>query len=362
MRQALELAERGRGRTTPNPPVGAIVVREGTVVGRGFHPRAGEPHAEIFALREAGRLARDAEVFVTLEPCSHHGRTGPCADALIAAGVRRVVVGVQDPNPQVAGKGLDRLRAAGIAVEVGVLQAECQRLIRPFATWVLHRRPYTLYKAAMTLDGCTATGLGDSRWVSCEESRQEVHRLRDRVDAILVGVETALADDPQLTTRLPEGGGRDPMRIVVDSRLRLPVAARMLQQDSAALTIIATTEAADPRREEELTAAGAHVWRLPSAHGRVDLAALWRRLGDWPVQTLLVEGGGTLAAAALAQGLIDHLLLFISPRLVGGEGRRLFAGPGVGRMAESLRLDDLCVRQCGEDMRVEGEIRPCSPD
>lgn len=361
MSRALELARRGEGRTAPNPPVGAVIVRDGAIVGEGFHPMAGEPHAEIFALRQAGNLASGSDLYVTLEPCSHHGKTGPCADAVIAAGIKRVFVGVQDPNPQVAGQGIKRLQAAGIEVVCGVLEQECRRLIAPFARHVLSGMPYTIYKTAMTLDGKTATAKGDSRWISGECSREEVHRLRDRVEAIMVGVETVLHDDPLLNTRLP-GGGRDPLRVVLDSQLRLPAAAAMLHQESDAGTLIATTEAADFEARKKLEAAGAEILVLPDEQGRVSLRALWRELGHRNVQTLLLEGGATLAGAALRSGLIDRVMVFVAPKLIGGDSEYgIFRGEGCSLLGDAVKLEDIRMESFDMDVLMSGEVVKCSP-
>lgn len=362
MQLALEEARKGLGRTRPNPAVGALVVRDGEIVGRGFHPAAGQPHAEIFALREAGTKAFGATIYVTLEPCSHQGRTGPCANALIEAGLKKVVVGTVDPNPLVAGRGLEMLRQAGLVVETGACAEECRELIAPFAWHVVHGVPLTLYKAAMTFDGQLATANGDSRWVSCEESRHQVHLLRNRVDAIMVGVQTVVADDPQLTTRLPSGG-RDPLRVIVDSRLRLPRTCRVIQQPSAARTLIATTDQADTQACAELQRSGCEVLILPSDSGRVSLPTLWQELGRRNIQYLLLEGGRTLAASALQAGLINRLQLYLAPKLVGGQGLSgLFAAAGCERMSQALALEKMCAQQVGTDIFLTAEVKSCLPD
>lgn len=361
MARALVLARLGEGRTRPNPAVGALVVRNGEVVGEGYHPQAGEPHAEIFALRQAGEKARGAELFVTLEPCSHHGRTGPCAEAVLAAGIRRVCIGSVDPNPQVAGRGVARLQAAGAEVRLGVLEAECRRLIAPFAKHITTGLPFVVLKSAMTLDGRTATVTGDSRWITGTESRAWVHHLRDRLDAVMVGIGTLLRDDPLLTTRLPEGG-RDAARIVVDSRLRIPETAAILGVQSPAPTIIATTSAASAEKTARLEARGAQVIVTAAGEGGVDLRDLLRRLGASGIQSVLLEGGSILNAAALRAGLIDRVMMFIAPLLLGsGEAPGVFAGRGVECLAEALRLSDIRVRRLGDDTLIEGEVHRCSP-
>lgn len=362
MQRALQLARQGLGRTAPNPAVGAVIVRDGCIVGEGFHPRAGEPHAEIFALRQAGERAQGAEIYVTLEPCAHQGRTGPCAEALIAAGIRCVFAAIIDPNPQVSGRGLQRLQAAGIRVELGLCADEARKLIAPFAWHLRHQIPYTLYKAAMTFDGQLATARGDSRWVSSAQSRLRVHQLRNQVDAIMVGIETVLADDPQLTTRLPTGG-RDPLRVVVDSHLRIPLHSRMLNLDSNAKSLIATTAQADADKITALQAAGCEVLVLPATGGKVNLPALWRQLGGRGVQFLLLEGGRTLAAEVLRHRLLNVIQLYLAPKLVAGQGLSgLFAGCGCELMSQALDLGPIDVERVGEDLLLTAEVKSCLPD
>jgi len=362
MQLALNLAQQGEGRTAPNPPVGAVIVNAGKVVGEGFHPQAGEPHAEIFALQQAGEKSHGADIYVTLEPCSHHGKTPPCADALIAAGIKSVYVGVIDPNPQVAGRGIEKLQQAGIKVITGILELPCRRLIAPFSKHISTGLPFTIYKAAMTLDGNTATTTGDSRWVSGEESRLQVHRLRDRVEAIMVGVGTMLSDDPLLNTRLPEGGGRDPLRVVVDSQLRVDPGCRMLQQKSSAKTLIATISS-DQEKVSRLQDVGAEIVILPADSGHISLPALWQELGQRNVQKLLLEGGSTLAGNALAHGLIDRLMLFVAPKILGGSSPfGIFPGDGCKKMADATQLEDVQYTQMGEDLMITGDIASCLRD
>jgi len=361
MRRALDLASKGEGRTRPNPAVGAVVIRDGEVVGEGYHPQAGEPHAEIFALRQAGDKTRGAELFVTLEPCSHHGRTGPCAEAVLAAGIQRVCIGTADPNPLVAGRGIALLQAAGVEVRVGVLEADCRHLIAPFAKHITTGRPFVVLKSAMTLDGRTATVTGDSRWISGSESRAWVHRLRDRMDAVMVGIGTVLRDDPLLTTRLPEGG-RDAARIVVDSRLRIPGSAAVLGLESSAPTIIATTRSAPAEKIARLERRGAQVLLAAEGEGGVDLNDLMRQLGAAGFQSILLEGGNILNSAALKVGLIDRVMIFIAPLLLGsGEAPGIFAGRGVEKIGEAMKLSDIKVRRFADDTLIEGEVLGCSP-
>ena len=360
MQQALELARRGLGRTSPNPAVGAVVVSGGEVVGSGFHPAAGMPHAEIYALRDAGQRARGADLYVTLEPCSHMGKTPPCADAIIRAGVARVFVGCQDPNLKVHGAGLARLNAAGIATHCGVLEEECRRLIAPFAQWMRTGRPLVTLKAALTLDGWLATASGDSRWISNEMSRLRVHQLRNEVDAIMVGAGTVLKDDPLLTTRLPEGG-HDALRVIVDRDLETPETARLFHSSSEAGTLILTSERASEERAGRLRAQGAEVVRLADVGDALDMTAVLMQLGRRGVQHVLVEGGSRLNASLWRAGLVNRLMLFIAPKILGGgDGVPLFAGVGVPRMAEALPLSRVRMTPVEDDVLIEGDVA-CSP-
>ncbi|MBW1680437.1 MAG: bifunctional diaminohydroxyphosphoribosylaminopyrimidine deaminase/5-amino-6-(5-phosphoribosylamino)uracil reductase RibD, partial [Deltaproteobacteria bacterium] len=287
MRMALKEARKGLGRTSPNPAVGAVLVREGRRIAAGFHRRAGAPHAEVDALRKAEGRARGATLYVTLEPCNHQGRTPPCTEAILQAGVSRVVVGMRDPNPGVRGGGCRFLAERGVDVLVGVLERECMRLNEPFLKFVRTGRPFVAAKSAMTLDGWTATREKHARWVTGEQSRRRVHRLRDRFDAILVGVGTILADDPSLTTR---GRGSDPIRVIVDTRLRTPPDARVVTQESEAHTLLAVGGATDPERVRFMEAKGARVVRCPVRAGKIDLEALLGILGSMDVTSVLVEG------------------------------------------------------------------------
>lgn len=361
MQAALDLAATAEGRTRPNPAVGALIVKDGMVIGEGFHPAAGQPHAEIFALRQAGSKAVGATLYVTLEPCSHTGRTGPCADAVIAAGLARVVVGTTDPNPLVSGRGLERLRQAGIAVVTGVLEAAARRLIAPFAKHVTTGLPFVILKAGMTLDGMTATSSGDSQWITNAASRKLVHQLRDKVDAILVGVGTVLQDDPLLTTRLPHGG-RNPLRVVFDSQLRIQEDAALLQTGPELETLIVTTLAAPAAKLQRLLDRGVQVVQVDSDDSGLNLLQALTILGRRGVQSLLLEGGGTLNHAMLHSGLVDRVMFFLAPKLIGGQGRGVFSGAGVDRLTDAFTLSDLRSRMVEGDILIEGEVHPCSPD
>lgn len=355
---ALELARSALGRVAPNPAVGAVLVRDGQIVGRGATQPPPGPHAEIVALEDAGELARGADLYVTLEPCAHHGRTPPCVDAIIAAGVRRVVAACGDPFPQVNGEGFARLRAAGIEVEIGPGADEAAGMLGGFISRVQTGRPRTTAKYAMTLDGRIATRTGHSRWVSGPESRQDVHIHRDRCDAILVGVGTVLADDPQLTTRLPDrlagyGGPHDPLRVILDRRARTSATARMLGLDAPGETLIVAGSSAGPDRVALLRRCGAEVALLDDP---TPLAAL-ELLGERGINDLLIEGGGTVLGAFFDAGLVDRLTVYIAPSVAGGTGAPSpVGGIGVATMPQAWQLVDHRVRQLGEDICIEGRI------
>lgn len=352
MRRALALAARARGRTAPNPMVGAVIVRRGRVLAEGFHAKAGTAHAEIVALAKLPRGgARGATVYVSLEPCNHHGRTGPCSEALIEAGVARVVAAMEDPNPRVSGGGIARLRAAGVAAEVGLLDTEARRLNAGFVCWITRGRPRVTLKAAVSLDGRMASASGDARWITGEAARREAHRLRDASEAILVGAGTVRADDPQLTTRLPRG--RDPLRVILDGRLTTPPTAKVAR----AGTLIATTSDAPAAAEARLRATGVEILRLPSAapgSSRVDLHALLAELGRRGVLELLVEGGAAVHAAFLDAGLADRVIVFVAPKIIGAAGVPLVALPGATTMAEAWTLADVEVKRLGVDVMIAG--------
>lgn len=356
MQKAIELARNGLGRTAPNPPVGAVLVRNNQVVGEGFHPAAGQPHAEVFALRDAGALARGAELYVTLEPCCHHGRTGPCTEAIIAAGVARVFVGVQDPNPQVAGQGIKLLREAGIDVVCDLLSAECQALVAPFRKQMLSGLPYVVLKAAMTLDGQTAAGNGDSKWISCAASREIVHQLRNQVDGIMVGSGTVQADNPRLTTRLDEAG-RDPVRIVFDGKLETSPQAAVYAQSSKAKAVLVTSSAHSAVALQPYRDAGVEIIQVTRNADGLDLSAALVELGKKKLQHILLEGGSTLGGAMMRAGLVDRVMIFVAPKLLGGVGRSLLAGAGVASISEAYPLVNMTVRQIDTDILIEGEVQ-----
>ena len=361
MRRALRLAALGR-HASPNPMVGCVLVGlDGQIVGEGFHPEAGQPHAEVFALREAGDKARGATAYVTLEPCAHHGRTPPCADALMAAGVTRVVAAMTDPDPRVAGEGLVRLRAGGVQVVEGILEVQAQALNAAYCKHRITGLPWFVLKTAMTLDGKIATVTGDSQWITSAIARKAVHRqLRDRCDAILTGVETVLADDPSLTTRLPQRAGRNPWRVVVDSHLRTPLTAnivRLAGEDGR--TILVTTSPADPQKIAKFEARGCEVLLCDSiGDGRVDLTDLAHQLGTRKdIISVLVECGGTLAAGLLSAGLIDRWISYIAPKVVGGSDAPGPVGSlGITLMSQARSVTFQKVRRCGPDIVIDARF------
>jgi diaminohydroxyphosphoribosylaminopyrimidine deaminase / 5-amino-6-(5-phosphoribosylamino)uracil reductase len=352
MRIALEEAAHGVGRTSPNPAVGAILVRGGRIVARGYHHKAGMPHAEVEAIEAAGPKARGADLYTTLEPCNHYGRTPPCTEAILAAGIRRVIGASSDPNPQVNGKGFARLRKAGVEVLTGVLADEADQMNRPYFKRVTTGMPFVTLKVAVTLDGKIATATGDSRWVTGPEAREWVHRLRDQVDAVMVGANTVRVDDPQLTTRLPGGVGRDPLRVVVDSHLTLSPGRKVFRQRSEARTLLATLESPEGKRARRFAGPGVEVWQAKGRAGRVDLRALLKQLAERGVNHVLVEGGAQLFGTLLREGLADELVVFIAPKLIGGAGLSWSGNLGIREMAKALKVGALSVEAVGEDLRV----------
>lgn len=354
MKRALRLAEKGRGRTSPNPMVGAILVKDDKVVGEGYHAKAGEAHAEIIALERAREDAKGAILYINLEPCAHYGKTPPCAPRVIEAGVKRVAIGMEDPNPLVKGKGVEILRRVGLDVEVGILEKECRRLNEAFCKYILEKEPFVTLKVAATLDGKIAARDGDSKWISGEASRRFVHKLRDQVDGVLVGIGTVLRDDPLLTARVR--GGRDPYRIVLDSRLKIPEEAKLIG-DFPAKVVIVATELAPEDKIERLEKRGVRILILDSKEGRVDLKSCLSELGGIGIMSLLVEGGSQVNGSFLDEGLIDKLLLFLSPKLIGDHrAPGIFGGRGVSSLQEAIPLKEMKAKKIGEDILIEGYL------
>ncbi len=357
MARALRLAERGLYTTHPNPRVGCVLVKDGHVVGEGWHHRAGEPHAERLALADAGEAARGATAYVTLEPCCHHGRTPPCTDGLIEAGVARVVAAMEDPNPLVAGQGFARLREAGVEVQSGVLQAQAEALNPGFVKRMREGLPFLRVKLAMSLDGRTAMASGESKWISSEASRRDVQRLRARSSAILTGIGTVLADDPSMNVRLDAANlpGRtadapvyQPIRVVLDAALRMPPQARMLSLPGQTVVLCADEE---PLHAARLEAAGAQVVPLPADGDHVNIRAALEYLAEQEINEVLLEAGATLAGSALQSGLVDEIRLYMAPHLMGDGAHGLFRLPGLARMAQRIPLEILDLRRIGPDVR-----------
>ncbi len=355
MKLALREARKGRGRTSPNPCVGAVVVKGDKVIAKGYHRRAGTPHAEVNALRAAGKNARGAIIYITLEPCNHKGRTPPCTHALLESGVARVVVGMTDPNPHVAGGGCTFLADHGISVTCGVLEDSCKKLNRPFIKHIRTGHPWVIMKAGCSLDGRIAVGSGKNGWITNDQSRLHVHRIRDRVDAILVGIGTATNDDPSLTTRLPAKKGKDPLRVVLDTHLRLPLQARMLTQSSNAATWIFCGPQASHDKRRGLEAAGAMVKSVPLApQGGLDLQAVLSELGREQVTSVLVEGGSRVHGSFLRHGLVDQAMIYMAPFFIGADGVSLLDDLGLKTVEKARRMQPVRVKRFQDDVMIEG--------
>ncbi|MBM6747818.1 bifunctional diaminohydroxyphosphoribosylaminopyrimidine deaminase/5-amino-6-(5-phosphoribosylamino)uracil reductase RibD [Megamonas rupellensis] len=355
MRLAMQLAGNAIGRTSPNPLVGAVIVKDNRVVGCGWHRKAGTPHAEVHALNQAGELAQGADVYVTLEPCAHYGKTPPCAKALVEAKVKNVYGGLLDVNPKVAGKGFKILEDAGIHVEYGFLQDELRKQNEVFFKWIEHKKPFVVLKAAMTLDGKIATATGQSKWITNETSRAYGYKLRDIYDGIMVGINTVIEDNPMLTARVD--GGKNPIRIVVDSSLRIDINANVVQ-DKSAKTIIATTDKADKDKILKLQAQDVDVIVVDKdKNDKVDIEKLLDILGQQNICSILVEGGATLSGSFVAKKLVDKVYFFIAPKIIGGkEAKTPVAGTGILNLQEALALKDIQIEKLEEDILIIGRV------
>lgn len=356
MRRALALAERGRGHTSPNPPVGAVVARGSVIVGEGWHRLAGAPHAEIEAITAAGDQARGATLYVTLEPCCTQGRTPPCTDALIEAGIARVVVGTTDPNPSVNGAGLARLAQEGIEVVPGVAELDARRMIEAFSTHVTTGRAFLTVKSAITLDGRAAAADGSSRWITGPTARRDAHRLRGSVDAVMCGVGTVVADDPLLTVRLRGHKHPQPLRVVLDPSARIPLAAKVLNADAP--TLIVVTDKAPDDAVDALVQLGADVWRSPTRDGRVDLGAVLKELGRRGMMEVLLEGGPSVIGDAVEQGLVERYVIYLAPKLLGSSGLPVISGFVIPTIAQARELVIHSVRHAGADLCIQAYPRP----
>ncbi|MGE0084069.1 MAG: bifunctional diaminohydroxyphosphoribosylaminopyrimidine deaminase/5-amino-6-(5-phosphoribosylamino)uracil reductase RibD [Desulfococcaceae bacterium] len=357
MKTALELAENGRGYTSPNPLVGAVVVKDGRITGRGWHEFAGGPHAEVNAINDAGESAKGADLYVTLEPCNHYGRTPPCTQKILESGLSRVIVAMNDPNPDVKGGGNEYLRSKGVEVITGVCEKEALVLNEAFVKYVRTKEPFVIVKCAATLDGRIATRTGDSKWVSGEKSRAFVHELRHRADGIMVGIGTVVSDDPSLTARIEGKKCSDPARIILDSRLSISENAKVLHLQSEAETIVVTGDGIAEDKKKRIKDKGVRVISAPLKDGRINLKLLMGRLGYIGITSLLIEGGSRVIASALQSRIVDKIMFFYAPKILGGDdGFPICKGPGPELMRQSIPIRDMNVLRFGEDVLIEGYI------
>ena len=357
MKIALDLAKKGEGFTSPNPMVGAVIVKEGKVVGTGFHKALGEAHAEVVAIDEAGDSAKGATLYVTLEPCNHTGITPPCTGKIVDANINRVVVAMKDPNPDVRGGGIDYLKQHGIDIVLGVCEDKAKKLNEAFIKYVGTKRPFVIIKCAATLDGRIATKTGDSRWVSGKESRAFVHRLRHAVDAIMIGINTVKQDDPSLTTRLNDLKGHDPFRIILDTHLAISENAKVLRLNSASDTIIVTGNSISEKKKTQIENKRIRIIKSPVKDGLIDLDSLMDRLGDFNITSVLIEGGSRVIAKALDEKIVDKIIFFYAPKIMGGDdGVPVCKGQGPDLMKDCIPVKDINVRRFGDDVMIEGYI------
>ncbi|MFC1732042.1 bifunctional diaminohydroxyphosphoribosylaminopyrimidine deaminase/5-amino-6-(5-phosphoribosylamino)uracil reductase RibD [candidate division KSB1 bacterium] len=354
MKLALELARKGEGMTSPNPIVGAVIVKDGKIIGRGYHKKAAMPHAEVEAMHSVKdkKLLKGSTLYVNLEPCDHYGRTGPCTRAIINAGIGRVVAAMKDPNPKVDGKGFEELKNAGVEVKWGVMEQEAKKLNEAFAKFKTQQKPFVILKAAMSADGKIATRAGQSKWISSEESRSYVHELRNKVDAVIVGINTVLHDNPSLTCRLPRG--RDPLRVILDSKLRIPLDARIFSDQN---TIIATTNHCDKDKIRKLEEKGVGVIVTRDGNEKVNLKDLLYELALRSMTHIMVEGGSEVAASFLKEKLVDKVVYFIAPKIIGGrDAKTPVGGKGIENMEEALELKDIEIKKIGKDVVIEAYL------
>lgn len=355
MQKALELAKKGEGFVNPNPLVGAVIVKDNKIVGEGYHEVFGKAHAEVNALKMAGKEAKDAEVYVTLEPCSHYGKTPPCAEALVKAGVKKVVIAMKDPNPMVSGRGIKILENSGIEVVCGVLEQEAKKLNEIFIKYITTKLPFVIMKTAMTMDGKIATVTGESKWISGKTSREYVHKIRNRVMGIMVGIGTVLMDDPMLTTRLDSNKVKSPTAVILDSKLRIPLDAKILETLGQRDIIIATTKNAHRDKKIKLENLGVKFITLEDEEGKVDIEKLIRKLGNMGIDSVLLEGGSNLNFSAVKSGVVDKVICFIAPKIVGGEKAKTpVEGEGISNINDAIKLYKVKAQNIGEDILIEG--------
>ncbi len=350
MELALKLAEKGKGNVSPNPLVGALIVKRGRIIGRGWHRKCGEAHAEICALKEAGKKAKDGIMYVTLEPCSHWGRTPPCTEQIVEAGVKEVVIGIEDPNPLI--NGYQELKFRGIKTRIGILEEEAKKLNEPYIKWMKTKRPFVVVKAAMSLDGQIATRTGDSKYITGRDARKFVHELRAEYDAVMIGINTVVKDNPQLTVRLVKG--RNPIKIVVDSNLKISINAKIVKNEPTKL-ILATSSKAPKSKIKQLKQKGVHVLVINARKRKIDLRELVRELGKRDVCSILIEGGAELNAEAIKSGIVDKVLFFISPRFIG-KGLAALGDLGITKVDKSIKIKRLDYKKIGKDILIEGYL------
>ena len=360
MRRALELAEKGRGRTSPNPMVGAVLVKNGRVVGEGYHRKAGSPHAEIEALRRAGNNARGAELYVNLEPCCHFGKTPPCTEAILSAGVQKVIVGMRDPNKLVGGKGFRQLKKNGVQVETGTLRKECERLNEVFVKFVQTGNPFVVLKSAISLDGKIATCTGESQWITGTKAREKVHQVRNEMDAIVAGAGTIVKDDPFLTTRPGKKSAvvKHPVRVILDNEFLVPLKSNVFKNADTQRVLYVTGKNLSSSRKKQLMRRGVEILILKENKGKVDLKHLMRALGDRNITSVLIEGGGEVNASALSAGIVDKVMVFVAPILIGGkDAPGPLGGKGIRRLESAFKIKNMTVNQVGNDFLLEGYVQ-----
>lgn len=354
MERALELAKRGIGKVNPNPLVGAVIVKDHEIIGEGYHERYGEAHAERNAVRNAVKSVEGSTIYVTLEPCAHYGKTPPCVDLIIEKKFKKVVIGMLDPNELVAGKSVEKLRKHGIEVVIGVKEEECREMNEIFIKYITSKIPFVVLKSGISLDGKIATYSGESKWITSKESREDSQSLRNRLHSIMVGVNTVIEDDPELTCRI--NNEKNLIRIIVDSNLRIPLDSKVVRNNDK-LTVIATTSSADESKKQALKGLGLKVIEVPDKNGRVDLKELIKKLGQEGIDSILIEGGGTLNFSALEENIVDKVIFYIAPKILGGEkSKNSIAGKGFSRLDDAVKLKNINYRTIGEDLVVEGYI------
>lgn len=355
MKLALELAEKGIGKVNPNPLVGAIIVKEGKIIGQGYHEKYGGAHAEVNAFRNLTECAEGGTLYVNLEPCCHYGKTPPCVESIIKNKISKVVVGTLDPNPLISGKGIKRLKESGIEVTVGVLEEECKKLNEVFIKYIVYKKPFVVLKTAMSLDGKIATSKGESKWISSEESRKNAHLLRNSLSAIMVGVNTVIKDNSRLTCRIPNG--RNPIRIILDSKLRVPIDSKVVT-DKESETIVCTTEKCSEKKFIELEKLGVKVLKVKEKDNRIDMKNLMETIGELKIDSILLEGGGEVNFSALESGIVDKVQIYIAPNIIGGrDSKTPVEGIGIDKLKDSFNVTNLSTKFIKNDLFIEGYLR-----